>query len=661
MEPGDQLYRRDGLAEYLVSMAEAFARFMPDVADVASRTMTFSQMAKFKAGVVEGDVIVGKAGLVYTNEMVPAFADAPLGALFITGSLLAPNATIAEPDIDWSPLLKVKGNVTAKSLCLGGSASEIDGDVTIENTLFGYYNHGQMRIRGRTRARLILVSDYQLIFDGPVEKTYVASSGGRLNIPIDYGSARLDLLLVPEVMDETNFLHDGVVLDRLKRGLPILRPDSEIGRPPPLILSAKGAARLDELRAQKARGEDLSLVSFAECELRFVPDELKEFADARELVLSKNRVGALPAWIGDFAGLEVLRLEDCGLRTLPRDIAALPRLRKLELRDNPITALPFGPESFRKIEILSIGQNYSDESAKFTANLDLSQFPWLRVLEQQYDINTVDELDYRDTDELWNNPHLEILDISWPSFKRGIPAGLLHARNLKALATRVNVAQLGSAVLRLQILEQLEYLSIGYSDMTRTDLARLYDALPRVFISADTIEGKSDTDHPESQKLWDIDSSIRQRHFDVAIAAIDAMVASLNLRRPLLPLKLHARLMTLAVKARRIAALEETDRPRREAMAEATLKWADRVLSALPANAEALWYLDYHAFWLVRLECLYGRATGHALRASPDAAAATAALDLAQSELNRFLGPVNPHWQGNESAIIQNLRLRIPI
>lgn len=97
-------------------MAEAFSRFMPDVSDIASRTMAFSGLDKFKAGVVEGDLVIDREGLVLTSEMVPAFNDAPLGALFITGSLRAPNATIAEPDIDWSPLLKIKGNVVAKNL-----------------------------------------------------------------------------------------------------------------------------------------------------------------------------------------------------------------------------------------------------------------------------------------------------------------------------------------------------------------------------------------------------------------------------------------------------------------------------------------------------------------------------------------------------------------
>ncbi|WP_154071573.1 leucine-rich repeat domain-containing protein [Bradyrhizobium lablabi] len=648
------------LAEYLLSMADAFQRFMPGVKDIASRTMTYSQMDEYKAGVVEGDLGVTQEGLVLTNELVPAFKDARLGALFITGSLLAPNATLAEPDIDWSPLLKVKGNVVAKNLCLGGSASEIDGDVTVTGVLMGYYNHGQMRIRGKTRALLVLVSDYEFIFDGPVERKYVASSAGRLNIPVDYDNDRLDLILAPEVIDETNSVHDGVVLDRLKRNLPILRPEGEIGTPAPPRLSDMGAARLAELRARKERGEPIEKVSLAKCELRFVPEQLRGFSGARELVLSGNRVKQLPSWIGDFEALETLGLEDCGLDTLPREIAGLPRLRKLELTDNPITSLPFGPDSFRSVEILTIGEGYFNGSAVFTANLDLSQFPWLRVLQQHYDINTIEELEYHDSDEYWDNPHLEILDISWPALKHGIPAGLLRARNLRALATRVNAAQLGSVLWRLPSFERLEYLAIGYTDLSRAQLARLHDGLPRAFISCEYIDGKGDTDFSESEKLWAVETSLDKRRFTEALAALDDMVSSLNLRRPLMPLKPHARLMALSVKVRRVAAEEEQDRPRREAMAEAALKWADRVLSVLPTNAEACWYLDYHQLWLVRLQCLYGRATGFTLRAVPDAPAANAALDLAQSELDRFLLPVNPDWHATESAVVRTLRIRIP-
>jgi hypothetical protein len=271
-------------------MAEAFQPFMPAATDVASRTMAYSGLDQFKAGIIEGDVAIDREGLVLTSELVATFKDAPLGAIFVTGSLLAPNATLAEPDIDWSPLLKVKGNVVAKNLCLAGSASEIDGDVTITSVLMGYYNHGKMRIRGKTRALLVPASDYEFIFEGPVERKYVASWSGRPNIPFDYDRDHLDLILAPEVIDETNFVQDGVILDRLKRNLPILRSAGEIGTPAPPKLSDKGAARLAELRARKERGAPVDKIDLGKCELRFVPDALREFSGARELVLSGNRV-----------------------------------------------------------------------------------------------------------------------------------------------------------------------------------------------------------------------------------------------------------------------------------------------------------------------------------------------------------------------------------
>jgi hypothetical protein len=212
-----------------------------------------------------------------------------------------------------------------------------------------------------------------------------------------------------------------------------------------------------------------------------------------------------------------------------------------------------------------------------------------------------------------------------------------------------------------QHFDRLEYLSIGYTDLTHVQLARLYETLPRVFVSAENVDGKSESDFPESQKLWDIAHDLDRREFDKALAGLKEMESSRNLRRPFWPTKLHAQLMTLAVRVRFIAAQEEQDRGRRETMAASALAWADRVLSVLPENAESLWYLDYHQFWLVRLQCLYARATGLSLRAAPDAPGANIALDLAQAELDRFLLAVNPGWHAKESAVIRTLRVRIPI
>jgi hypothetical protein len=71
------------VAEYLLPMTDAFRRFMPEVTRVADRTMTYSRLDRFKAGIVEGDLHVPSDRLILMAEMVPAFKDAPLGALFV--------------------------------------------------------------------------------------------------------------------------------------------------------------------------------------------------------------------------------------------------------------------------------------------------------------------------------------------------------------------------------------------------------------------------------------------------------------------------------------------------------------------------------------------------------------------------------------------------
>ena len=73
----------------------------------------------------------------------------------------------------------------------------------------------------------------------------------------------------------------------------------------------------------------------------------------------------------------------------------------------------------------------------------------------------------------------------------------MRARNLRALATRVNAVQLGSFLWRGPGFERLEYLSIGYTDLSRTQLARLYEGLPRAFISCGQMDGKSEFGFPE--------------------------------------------------------------------------------------------------------------------------------------------------------------------
>jgi hypothetical protein len=198
--------------------------------------------------------------------------------------------------------------------------------------------------------------------------------------------------------------------------------------------------------------------------------------------------------------------------------------------------------------------------------------------------------------------------------------------------------------------------------LTRAQLAKLHDNHPRLFISCDCLDRKSSWERHE--QLDAVEKNAEQGRIDEALTELDVLTGSLNLRRPLLPIGPHAKLLTLCVKIRRDAAEAAQDTARRQAMAEAAAEWADRVLSILPRNAEACWYLDHAKLWRVRLQCLYAKTAGLALSEKPDVKGAHAALDLAQSEIDRFLLPsteLRPwHWHSTESACVRNLRVRIP-
>jgi hypothetical protein len=118
----------------LMPATAAIARFFPAAGDLYD---AFSFVGDADSAVVlmaEGDLVIDAEGLVQTERLVPDLVD-PMGeegrlaGIVVTGNLVAPKAVLLEPDIDWSPRIKVFGSLEARSLCLGGSIVEIGGDL----------------------------------------------------------------------------------------------------------------------------------------------------------------------------------------------------------------------------------------------------------------------------------------------------------------------------------------------------------------------------------------------------------------------------------------------------------------------------------------------------------------------------------------------------
>ncbi len=76
-------------------------------------------------------------------------------------------------DMDYGPFLWVRGDLRAKNLATAGSEVVIAGDLTVAQTIAGYYNHGSLVVHGDTRAEVILPYEHLLEFRGAVEARLV--------------------------------------------------------------------------------------------------------------------------------------------------------------------------------------------------------------------------------------------------------------------------------------------------------------------------------------------------------------------------------------------------------------------------------------------------------------------------------------------------------
>ncbi|NEW06841.1 hypothetical protein GK047_12555 [Paenibacillus sp. SYP-B3998] len=101
-----------------------------------------------------------------THEAWRQFAtlrDEPTGhtiaGLVIDGQLTV-NGSIINSNLDWGPYLIVKGNCHAQNIVSGGAYIRIDGDATVEEAVYGSYNHGELTVGGKLETKIYINEDH---------------------------------------------------------------------------------------------------------------------------------------------------------------------------------------------------------------------------------------------------------------------------------------------------------------------------------------------------------------------------------------------------------------------------------------------------------------------------------------------------------------------
>src|ERR1044072_8013061 len=241
--------------------------------------------------------------------------------------------------MDHGEHLLVTGNVHVQSINKGGGEFYIKDDLTAEQTIYGYYNHGELTVEGKTKAVAIYADDHLFKFMGPVSGTIIGEQEIEGAEDAEYNEITV---LRPELINEEEDVDSDKISNYINKGKHILSDEflsgisnTQIaGTPKETVFSGKSQVVLRVLEKMKVTPEEVQILDLSDQGLNRFPMILTTLKSLRQLKLNGNEIKTLPAEIAQLEHLEELHLSGCGLKTLPAELMQLRKLRVLDLSQN---------------------------------------------------------------------------------------------------------------------------------------------------------------------------------------------------------------------------------------------------------------------------------------------------------------------------------------
>lgn len=104
--------------------------------------------------------------------------------------------------------------------------------------------------------------------------------------------------------------------------------------------------------------DKVCIVNLSGYGFKTIPDAVFDFANLKELVLSRNNLDELPAQIAKLSNLEILIVGRNNLKTLPKSIGQLSQLRLLKLGRNKITSISPEIGNLKKLTLMEVDNNF---------------------------------------------------------------------------------------------------------------------------------------------------------------------------------------------------------------------------------------------------------------------------------------------------------------
>lgn len=190
-------------------------------------------------------------------------ANAKANGIIVHGNLVI-KGILHQPDIDHGETLFVTGNLNAKSINKGGAEFYIKGNLAVEQTIYGYYNHGSLVVEGDTEAVTIFAEDHYFRFGGDVQGL-VIDTGKIDGVEADYNTTEP---LLDELIKNDHYSDSKTLNQYINEGRHIIDPE--------YILALKRSWTYDP---EKDPSTAPQLLTLTEARYRFNPGKYEPFGE----------------------------------------------------------------------------------------------------------------------------------------------------------------------------------------------------------------------------------------------------------------------------------------------------------------------------------------------------------------------------------------------